>query len=43
MLNTPSATATVANIAQHAKYLQANIRLQLMQHMERLLSAEGNP
>ena len=28
MLNTPSDTATVANIAQHAKYLQANIRPQ---------------
>ena len=26
MLNTPSDTTTVANIAQHAKYLHANIR-----------------
>ena len=40
MLNTPSATAMVSNIAQHTKYLQANIRLQLMQHSKRLLSAE---
>ena len=38
MLN--SHTATVVNIDQHAKYLQANIRLQLMQHSKRLLSAE---
>ena len=38
MLN--SHTATVVNIDQYAKYLQANIRLQLMQHSKRLLSAE---
>ena len=42
MLNTPSDTTTVATIAQHAKWLKANTRLQLMQHVERLLSAEGD-
>ena len=42
MLNTPSATAMVANISQHARYIKANIgyiRLQLRQHGDRLLSA----
>ena len=45
MLNTPSATAMVANISQHARYIKANIgyiRLQLRQHGERLLSAGGD-
>ena len=37
MLNTPSASAMVANISDQARY----IRLQLRQHRERLLSAEG--
>jgi hypothetical protein len=42
MLNTPSGTAMVANIYQHARYIKANIRyirLQLRQHGERLSSA----
>ena len=45
MLNTPSATAMVANISQHARYIKANIgyiRLQLRQHGEKLLSAGGD-
>ena len=45
MLNTPTATAMMANISQHARYMKANIgfiRLQLREHGERLLSAGGD-
>eukprot|EP00092_Neocalanus_flemingeri_P001990 GFUD01002123.1.p1 GENE.GFUD01002123.1~~GFUD01002123.1.p1 ORF type:complete len:485 (+),score=192.90 GFUD01002123.1:828-2282(+) len=45
MLTTPTATAMIANISQHARYIKANIgyiRLQLRQHGERLLSAGGD-
>ena len=45
MLNTASATAMVANISQHTRYIKANfgyVRLQLRDHGERLLRAGGD-
>lgn len=44
MLNTPSSTAMVASIAQHARHNKAimvTIRLQLRQHRERPLCGGG--
>ena len=44
-LSSPAVAALLANIAQHCKYIKANlgyVRLQLRQHGERLLQAGGD-